>query len=96
MAAENNNTNPLAPRDETARIMEQTFGDGDTISVDPDNNADAAAIIGSEMCEKILESSADDGGLARRLLGGGRIHGAPSCLLNATESGDGEIQDRGH
>ena len=59
MAADNNGTNPLAPRDETAPIMEQTFGDGDTISVDPDNNADAAAIIGSEMCEKILESSAD-------------------------------------
>ncbi len=90
MAAENNNTNPLVPRDETARIMEQTFGDGDTISVDPDNNADAAAIIGSEMCEKIRRQ---DGGRARRLLGGGRIHGAPSRLLNAAESGHGEIQD---
>jgi hypothetical protein len=57
MAADNNIINPLIPRDKTAAILEQTFGNGDTISVDPDNNTDAA--IGLAMCEKILESSAE-------------------------------------
>jgi hypothetical protein len=57
MAADNNIDKPLILRDEPAAILEQTFGDGDTISVDPDNNTDAA--IGSEMCEKILESSVE-------------------------------------
>jgi hypothetical protein len=58
MAAEDDTNNPLVPRDETAAILEQTFGDGDTISVDPEANLDAA--IGAAMCEKILESSVDN------------------------------------
>jgi hypothetical protein len=57
MAADNDTNNPLIPRDETAAILEQTFGDSDTISVDPETNTDAA--IGAAMCEKILESSVE-------------------------------------
>jgi hypothetical protein len=75
MAADNNINNPLIPRDETAAILEQTFGNGDTISVDPDNNTDAA--IGSAMCEKILESSVENSRQSRRLNGGGGLHGGP-------------------
>jgi hypothetical protein len=57
MAADNDTYNPLIPRDEMAAILEQTFGNGDTISVNPDTNTDAA--IGAAMCEKILESSVE-------------------------------------
>jgi hypothetical protein len=55
MAADDDTNIPLIPRDETAAILEQTLGDGDTISVNPESNTDAA--IGA--AEKILESSVD-------------------------------------
>ncbi len=53
------NNNPLIPRDETAAILDQTFGDGGTFSVDQEGDSGTEVPIGSAMCEKILESTAD-------------------------------------
>jgi hypothetical protein len=61
MATPTETVNPLPLREETAAILEQTFGDGDTISVDPEGDVDAepAAGIGLKMCEKILETTTE-------------------------------------
>jgi hypothetical protein len=59
MATPAETATPLLPRDETAAILEQTFGDGDSISVDPEGEAGSAAGIGFNMCEKILESTTE-------------------------------------
>jgi hypothetical protein len=59
MATPADNNNPLIPRDETAAILDQTFGDGDSFSVDQEGDSGAEVPIGSAMCEKILESTAD-------------------------------------
>ncbi len=53
MATPAETVNPLIPRDETAAILEQTFGGGDSISADPEDEAGSAAGIGLNMCEKI-------------------------------------------
>ena len=94
MAAEDETNTPLVPRDETAAILEQTFGEGDTISVDPDTNTDAA--IGAAMCEKILESSventADDQDASTAA---DDYTGGPS-RIDAAEGGHGKIPDCGH
>jgi hypothetical protein len=94
MAAEDDTNTPLVPRDETAAILEQTFGDGDTISVDPDAITDTA--IGAAMCGKILESSvehtADDQDASTAA---DDYTGGPS-RIDAAEGGHGKIPDRGH
>ncbi len=59
MATPAETANPLPLRDETAAILEETFGGGDTISVDPEGEAEAAAGIGLKMCEKILETTTE-------------------------------------
>jgi hypothetical protein len=59
MATPDESNNPLIPRDETAAILDQTFGDGDSFSVDQEGDSGAEVPIGSAMCEKILESTAD-------------------------------------
>jgi len=59
MATPAETADPLPPRDETAAILEETFGGGDTISVDPEGDAESAAGIGLKMCEKILETTTE-------------------------------------
>jgi hypothetical protein len=59
MATPADNNNPLIPQDETAAILDQTFGAGDSFSVDQEGDSGAEVPIGSAMCEKILESTAD-------------------------------------
>jgi hypothetical protein len=60
MATPAETANPLPLRDETAAILEQTFGGGDTISVDPEGDAESAAGIGLKMCEKIGNHNGKD------------------------------------
>jgi hypothetical protein len=59
MATPAETADPLIPRDETAAILEQTFGGGDSISVDPEGEAGSVTGIGFNMCEKILESTTE-------------------------------------
>jgi len=59
MATTPADSTPLIPRDDAAAILDQTFGDGDSLSVDQEGNSEAEVPIGSAMCEKILESTAD-------------------------------------